>query len=69
MSSRAFDLHIDILEFVSSGASLGGEIQATLEAHLMETRANIQFETCASIIETTQQNIIALSSSSRAPRK
>lgn len=37
--SREQNLHVDILEIISSGASLGGDAQATLETFLMATRA------------------------------
>ncbi len=53
--SSAVDIHIDILELISSGAPLGGEIQATLEAHLMEARSSFQFHSRGASVQLPQQ--------------
>ncbi len=51
--SREQNLHIDILELVSSGASLGGDAQATLEAYLMGTRGAVHPATQSSELGAT----------------
>ncbi len=56
--SSAVDIHVDILELVSSGAPLGGEIQATLEAHLMETRSSFQFHSRGARVQLPQQKTL-----------
>lgn len=36
------NLHLDILELVSSGVFLGGEAQSTLEAYLLDARTSVR---------------------------
>lgn len=53
--SSAADIHVDILELFSSGAPLSGEIQATLEAHLMETRSSFPFHSRPASVQLIPQ--------------
>ena len=53
-SERCRQRHADVLEFLGSGGSMGGEPQATLEAFLVLSLPSARWEDVTSTLETSR---------------